>query len=61
MSLEALAEELGPRCGVPAPELREQIYELTRHQVAESMQAVKSHLKFHKYTFELVGYDFMLI
>ena len=30
-------------------------------QILISYEAVKEKLKFHKYTFELVGYDFMVI
>jgi hypothetical protein len=29
--------------------------------IVESLQAVKQHLKFNKHSFELVGYDFMMV
>lgn len=32
-----------------------------QEQIVLSLEAVKNKLKFTKYTFELVGYDFMLI
>ena len=32
-----------------------------RSQIVVSYEAVKEKLKFQKYTFELVGYDFMVI
>ena len=31
------------------------------HQIIESLKAVKGKLKWHKHTFELVGYDFMVV
>ena len=37
------------------------VYSMIESQIVESIISVRHHLKFHSHTFELIGYDFMMI
>ena len=41
--------------------IKADLYQQMKQQIIMSYEAVKEKLKFHKHTFELVGYDFMVI
>lgn len=41
--------------------IKADLYQQMKKQIIMSYEAVKEKLKFHKHTFELVGYDFMVI
>jgi len=47
--------------GHTADELGLDLTRKMRSIIVESLLAVKQHLKFNKYSFELVGYDFMMV
>ena len=42
-------------------QIRDSINEQMKQQIIISYDSVKSKLKFNKYSFELVGYDFMVV
>ena len=44
-----------------ASEIERSLYNQMREQIKHSYEAVRSKLKFSKHTFELVGYDFMVV
>ena len=63
VTMEELFRELAEsyQTPEPVPKLKQQIESQIEEQIIMSLEAVKAKLKFSKYTFELVGYDFMLI
>lgn len=62
--MNALCEEL---CndeynrGQTAEQIKQALYRQMESQIIDSYEAVRGKLKFSKHTFELVGYDFMVI
>ena len=61
VSIKTLTDELEYKCGVPSNKIKDILENLMKIQIIESIAATKHLLKFYKHTFELVGYDFMLI
>ena len=61
VSVEMLAQELSREFGGTSQKIKQQLTLQIQEQVLHSLEAVKQKLKFSKHTFELVGYDFMLI
>ena len=44
-----------------AEEIEKSLYNQMRDQILHSYEAIRSKLKFSKHSFELVGYDFMVV
>ena len=62
--MDALCAELEAdlyNAGQSADEIKTSLYSQMKKQIIMSYEAVKEKLKFSKHTFELVGYDFMVI
>ena len=65
VSLKDLSDDLAEQEMYPSDqsseELMQDLYEQMRQQIIISYDAVKPKLKFSKWSFELVGYDFMVV
>ena len=62
--MESLCEELykqNPNSPQSCQEIKQDLFNQMKQQIVVSYEAVKEKLKFTKFTFELVGYDFMII
>jgi tubulin---tyrosine ligase len=61
VSVQVLADELAATFKMSPSQFKEKLYDLSQQIIIDSIQAAKHLLKFHKNSFELVGYDLMII
>ena len=65
VSVKALAQELASQdqfaSSLSADQIETALYKQMREQIQLSYEAVRSKLRFSKHSFELVGYDFMVV